>query len=146
MKTTFTFELQNKPTSAGQYPVYIRITKDRKHKRIKTTIALKKKSDWNPKAKEIRTSEKHSQAWNEQLEKELEEAKQTYRDNRDSSLDALVGTIKDREVSESFISFAEAKIEEARATESIGTYRHYKSTLKMLQSYLKARKKRWNGW
>lgn len=139
MATTFTLELKDQPTSAGLYPVYIRITKDRKHKRIKTSIALKKKSDWNPKKKEVRTSEKHYQAWNEQLEKELEEARQAYREDRDASLDKLVKTIKEKEVSDSFLTFAEAKVEESGASQSIGTYRHYKTTLAFLKSYLKER-------
>ena len=139
MATTFTLELKDQPTSVGLYPVYIRITKDRKHKRIKTSIALKKKSDWNPKKKEVRTSEKHYQAWNEQLEKELEEARQAYREDRDASLDKLVKTIKEKEVSDSFLTFAEAKVEESGASQSIGTYRHYKTTLAFLKSYLKER-------
>ncbi|MCR4864883.1 MAG: site-specific integrase [Bacteroidales bacterium] len=139
MATTFTLELKDQPTSAGLYPVYIRITKDRKHKRIKTSIALKKKSDWNPKKKEIRSSEKHCQAWNEQLEKELEEARQVYREKKDASLDQLVKSIKEKEVSDSFLSFAVARVEKAGAKQSIGTYRHYKTTLAFLKSYLKER-------
>ena len=137
MNTSFTLELKNQPTSAGLYPVYIRITRDRKHKRIKTTIALKRKGDWNPKKKEIRTSEAHYQAWNEQLQKELGEAKDTYRDNKGASLSALKDEIRNKEVSASFLAFAKAKVEEAKATEAIGTYRHYKTTLAFLEGYLK---------
>ena len=75
---TFTLELKKQPTSAGLYPIFIRITKDRKHKRIKTSIALKRVSDWNSKSNKIRTSEPHSKAWNELLDKELEEVKNAY--------------------------------------------------------------------
>ncbi|MBR5396461.1 MAG: site-specific integrase [Bacteroidales bacterium] len=78
---------------------------------------------------------------NETLRRELDEARNLYRDNRDSSLSALVDSIKEKEVSESFLTFAEQKIEQARATESIGTYRHYQSTLRMLKSYLKKKGK-----
>lgn len=139
MKTSFNLELQNKPTKAGLFPVYIRITKDRHHKRIRTSISLKKKGDWNPKKKEIRTSEANYKAWNEQLDKELEEAKGTYRDNKGASLSTLVDTIKGKEVSESFLSFAEAKVEQARAGQSIGTYKHYGTTISMLEGYLKTK-------
>ena len=143
MKTTFTFELQNKPTKAGLFPVYIRITKDRKHKRIKTTVSLKSKADWNPQGYKkddwVKTSEKRYQVLNEALRKEYDEAKDTYRDNRDASLSTLVDTIKGKEVSESFLSFAKAKVEEARASQSIGTYKHYKTTLSMLEGYLKSK-------
>lgn len=137
MKTTFTLELKSQPTSAGLYPVFIRITRDRKHKRIKTTIALKKKGDWNPKKKEIRTSEIHHKAWNEQLQKELEEAQNTYRDNKGASLSALKQSLKDKETSASFLAFAKEKVEEAKAIQAIFTYRHYKTTLNFLEGYLK---------
>lgn len=137
MNTSFTLELKNQPTSAGLYPVYIRITRDRKHKRIKTTIALKRRGDWNPNKKEIRTSEAHCKAWNEQLQKELDEVKKTYRENKGASLSALKDEIRNKDISASFLAFAKAKVEEAKATEAIGTYRHYKTTLAFLEGYLK---------
>lgn len=133
---TFTLELHKKPTSAGLYPIFIRITKERKHKRVKTSIALKRLSDWNPKSHHIRSSEPHHKAWNEQLEIELEEAKNTYRENKDASLNALAKSIKDKEHSDSFLEFANTKIEEASANQTIGTYKHYKTTIQKLQEYL----------
>ena len=133
---TFTLELQKKPTSAGLYPIFIRITKERKHRRIKTSIALKRLSDWNPKSHQIRTSEPNSKAWNEQLEIELEDAKNTYRDNKEASLNSLAKSIKEKEHSDSFLVFAKAKIQEASANQSIGTYRHYKTTIQKLEEYL----------
>lgn len=133
---TFTLELQKKPTSAGLYPIFIRITKERKHRRIKTSIALKRLSDWNPKSHQIRSSEPHQKAWNEQLEIELEEAKNAYRENKDASLNALAKSIKEKEHSDSFLEFAKAKIQEASANQSIGTYKHYKTTIQKLEEYL----------
>ena len=133
---TFTLELQKKPTSAGLYPIFIRITKERKHRRIKTSIALKSLKDWNPKSHQIRTSEAHSKAWNEQLEKELEEAKNTYRDNKEASLNSLAKSIKDKEHSDSFLEYAKNKIQEASASQSIGTHKHYKTTIQKLEEYL----------
>jgi integrase len=145
MATTIHLELKKQATSKNLFPVYIRITKDRKSKRIKTSVSLKKKSDWNPKGEKndnwIKPSERNSKSLNETLRKELEEARNIYRDNKGSSLSALVDSIKDKDVSDSFLTFAESKIEQARATESISTYRHYKSTLRMLNSYLKERGK-----
>jgi integrase len=145
MATTIHLELKKQATSKKLFPVYIRITKDRKIKRVKTSVSLKKKSDWNPNGEKndnwVKPSERNSKSLNEILRKELEEARAQYRDNKDSSLSALVDSIKQKEISESFLTFAESKIEQARATESIGTYRHYKSTLRMLKSYLDSRGK-----
>ncbi|MBR5396462.1 MAG: hypothetical protein IK145_01245 [Bacteroidales bacterium] len=48
MATTIHLELKKQATSKKLFPVYIRITKDRKNKRVKTSVSLKKRSDWNP--------------------------------------------------------------------------------------------------
>ena len=44
--TTFGFELANHPNRFGFYPIMLRITRDRKKKRVKTGLEVKK-SDWN---------------------------------------------------------------------------------------------------
>ena len=49
MRTTFNFELNNKPNKEGKYIVMLRITQNRKLKRIKTCVELNRKSDWNRK-------------------------------------------------------------------------------------------------
>ena len=48
--TTFGFMLANHPNRFGFYPVMLRITRDRKTKRVKTELEVKK-ADWNQKAK-----------------------------------------------------------------------------------------------
>ena len=48
--TTFGFELNNRPNRFGFYSVLLRITRDRKLKRVKTGLEVKK-VDWNQKAK-----------------------------------------------------------------------------------------------
>lgn len=140
MAISFNFEIEKKPTSKGVHPVYIRITSDRKHKRIKTSIALNKLSDWNSKAKSadkhIRQSEPHFSRWNQILSDELESVKESYRSNKDLSLDALSDVIKKKDKSDSFLVFAKSKVEQAGASEAIGTYRHYRTTLQKLDEYL----------
>ena len=141
MSTTIHLELKKQATSKGVYPIFIRITKDRKSKRIKTSIALKSPKHWNPKGESndnwVKTGEVSHEAWNEILRKELDEAKKTYADNKGASLSALKQTLKEKDTSASFLTFAKEKVEEARATEAIGTYRHYKTTLSFLEAYLK---------
>ena len=44
--TTFGFMLANHPNRFGFYPVMLRITRDRKTKRVKTELEVKK-ADWN---------------------------------------------------------------------------------------------------
>ena len=55
MAISFGFELNSRPTRNKTYSVMLRITQDRKHKRIKTLVELNKKTDFNPlKAKPLK--------------------------------------------------------------------------------------------
>ena len=64
----------------GTFPIYLRITENRKHKRYRTSIELSRKIDWNRSAQEIRTTEPNAKKWNNELEKLKERAKDIYRD------------------------------------------------------------------
>ena len=75
MATTFHFELNSTANKAGKYAIMLRITQNRKHKRLKTSIELNRKSDWNPKKEEVRTSEPNYEKWNDALAKEKEAAR-----------------------------------------------------------------------
>lgn len=66
---TYNFELNSKPTQKGTYVVLFRITENKKHKRIKTTIELKSPKHWNPKAQEVRKSEPNFKVMNQALKK-----------------------------------------------------------------------------
>lgn len=144
MATTFNLELNPKPSKNKTYTVLLRITQDRKHKRIKTSIEVNKKSDFNPKAKHgfwIRTSEPKHKKWNETLEKELEEAKETYRDLRQKGLaskELIKSALNAAEISPSFLDFAKKRSE---AIYNEGGYRNYKKYVgfrNKLENYLKS--------
>ena len=140
MSVTFGFEVKKEPNRNGQYQVFIRITKDRKLKRIKTSVALNKLSDWNPKAKIgkfVRQSEQHYISWNQALSKELESAIQEYRKNEEMSLPALADAIKRKDRKESFLQFAKEKIRERSTKEAIGTFRHYRTLVNKIEDFLR---------
>ena len=87
MVVSFNFEVNwNRPNKAGKYPIYLRVTKDRKHIRIKTPVELSRKNDWNTKKQSIRPSEANHAKWNEVLQDELEKAKAIYKDLRNDGI------------------------------------------------------------
>lgn len=146
MAKTFNLELQTRPTKQGYYPVWVRITENRKHRRIKTSVVLSHLTDWNPKAKDdrkVRQSEPNFKQLNEALEKELARIKkEADRDeNKTLSIASVAQIIKSGEQSPSFLEFAKSKVEEAEAIESVGTNRHYQCVVKKLESYLAAHKR-----
>lgn len=138
MATTFTFELNSKPNKAGKYAVLLRITQDRKLKRLKTSIALNKKSDWNSKKKEIRQSEPNYAKWNEILEQELETVKSKYRELRDSGL-ATSDRIKDEvtasEKTTSFLQYARKRTQEIYDAGGIRNWKKYNSFCNKIEAY-----------
>jgi len=129
MATTFNLELNNRPSKNKTYVVLLRITQNKKHKRIKTSIELKSKKDFNPKAKQgnwVRSSEPNFKVWNEELEKELEKAKQTYRDLKIDGLatkEIIISTMISEEKTSSFLQYAKDRTKEL---DKAGNYRNYK--------------------
>lgn len=115
MGTTFNLELNKKATRKNTYSILLRITQNRKHKRIKTSVEINNKKDFNPIAKQgnwIRTSESNYKVWNVALEKELEEAKKTYRDLKEKGLaskELIKSTMIEAESSSSFIEFVKSR-------------------------------------
>lgn len=138
MATTFTFELNSKPNKAGKYAVLLRITQDRKLKRLKTSIALNKKSDWNNKKKEIRQSEPNYAKWNEVLEQELETVKSKYRELREDGV-ATAERIKDEvtasEKTTSFLQYARKRVQEIYDAGGIRNWKKYNSFCNKIEAY-----------
>lgn len=139
MATTFTLELKKAPTSQGRFPIFIRITKDRRHKRIKTSVELNHLADWNKKGAKnqnwVRTSEKNAAKWNAALADELEAARTQYRENTDASLDALANKVKNQGCTTSFLSFAKESTSELGALGKSAA-KHYQTFCNKLEEYL----------
>lgn len=138
MATTFTFELNNKPNKAGKYAVLLRITQDRKLKRLKTSVELNRKSDWNNKKKEIRQSEPNYAKWNDVLEQELENVKSKYRELREDGL-ATSYRIKEEvtasEKTTSFLQYARKRTLEIYNAGSIRNWKKYNSFCNKIETY-----------
>ena len=147
MATTFNLEINNKPTRKGTYNILLRITQDRKHKRIKTSIELRSPKDYNPKAKHgnwIRTSEPNHKSWNEALAAEIENAKITYRDLREQGIatkENIKSTIKEVEISPSFLAYARQRTSDILNEGGHRNFKKYNGFCNKLEGFLKSNKK-----
>lgn len=139
---TFNFELNNKPNKDSTYSIYLRITQNKKHKRIKMDIALKRLEDFNKKAKAgnwIRTSEPNATKWNDELERELEKVKSTYRDLKSSGLaskEKIVSVVTTNWVTPSFIEYAEIRTKEIFNEGSYRNYKKYNGFCRKLRAFV----------
>ena len=147
MATTFNLELNNKPTRKNTYNILLRITQDRKHRRIKSSIELRSPKDYNPKAKQgnwIRTSEPNHKLWNEVLAAEIENAKITYRDLREQGLattENIKNTIKEVEISPSFLAYAKQRTSDILNEGGHRNFKKYNGFCNKLEGFLKSNRK-----
>ncbi|BDW74496.1 hypothetical protein BFINE_02910 [Bacteroides finegoldii DSM 17565] len=58
---TYRFELNDKPSRNGKYSVFLRVTVNGIRKKLKTSIEVNRKSDWNPTPKVIIGSDLQNQ-------------------------------------------------------------------------------------
>ena len=141
MATTFTLELKKTPTSQGRFPIFIRITKDRKHKRIKTSVELNHMADWNKKGAKnqnwVRTSERNAAQWNKALADELEAARALYRENMQASIDSLQKRVKKLGCTTSFLTYAKNYTSNLGAVGKSAA-KHYQTLCNKLEAYLAA--------
>ncbi len=73
MATSFHLFLKNRKKQNGEYPIYLRITNNRKHKYVSTGLSVKEKY-WNPESEEIRRNHDNYKTLNETLRGKIKEA------------------------------------------------------------------------
>lgn len=143
MSVTFHFQLKSEPNKQGEYVVFLRITQNRKSKKVKTTIALKSKNDWNKTKERVRSSEPNYAVWNDVLDKELERAKMVYR-----SLDSegvasqtnIINALKDDSAKPMLLEYTNRIIDILGEASQIETSRGYLTFSRYLTRYLKEKK------
>ena len=142
MATTFGFELNNRQTRNQTYVVMLRITQNRKLKRIKTTVEINKKTDFNPKAKQenwIRATEPNFKSWNRVLAKELEKAKNIYRDLKEdgqATSDRIKTTLQAGERTSSFLQYAKDRTKDIYQAGGFRNWKKYNGFCNKLEAYL----------
>jgi integrase/recombinase XerD len=141
---TYNVELNHKPQKDGTYVIFIRITQNRKHSRIKTEVFLKKKTDFNPRAKFghwVRASEPRNSDYNRTLSDRIH----YYQDKHSELLSK--GQVPTREefvaiitkpTSISFIQFYKAEITRYADRGQYRTSNKHKFILDKLEEYLKS--------
>lgn len=142
MATTITYELGNKPNRFGRYSIYLRITQDRKLKRIKSPIEVKRQSDFekNPKNDNwIKQSEPNHKVWNETLAKDLSNAKAVYlklRESGTATSEQIVSVLLQGERSSSFLEYARQRTREIYNEGGIRNWRKYNGFCNKLEDFL----------
>ena len=136
---TFNFELNHKPDKQGRYTVFLRITENRKSKRIKTSIELSRPSDWNKEKQRVRSSEPNAAVWNDVLDKELEKAKSTYRDLKEDGIATrrqVISKLKVEEGRPTLLSYARKVQDQWKSEGHFGNFKKYRDSINKLEGFL----------
>ena len=145
--TTFGFLLANHPNRFGFYPVMLRITRDRKTKRVKTELEVKK-ADWNQKAKDykhFRKSFDNAEVYNDMLKDMLSKYQKTFNELKDggtASAENIIAKVKTGEVSESFLTYAKERTQEIYDLGGIRNWKKYRGFCNKLEAFLKKSRKK----
>ncbi|MCK9627505.1 MAG: site-specific integrase [Bacteroidales bacterium] len=143
---SFRFEIGNKPTRNKTFQIFLVISIAGNRTRIKTSIAVNKKSDFNSKAKQnnwIRPSEPNALSWNQSLSKEIESARKKTEEQRDSgqvSSKSVAIELKAPEVATkkmtSFIKYARQRTEELHQAGQLANWKKYNGFCNKLETFL----------
>ncbi|MDL2320023.1 site-specific integrase [Alistipes sp. OttesenSCG-928-B03] len=139
---TFRFGVNNRPTKSKTYVVFLCVTVDGQRKHIKTSVEVKRRSDFNSKAKQnnwIRPSEPNYKAWNTALAAELEKARQTYRDLRESGIatsEKVASEIIAGERTTSFLQYAKERTQEIYNAGGFRNWKKYNGFINKLEGFL----------
>ena len=122
---TFSKELNHRPNRQGLFVVFLRITQNRKIKRVKSSVAIRQR-DWNSNKQEVRSSNPDHKILNERLNCELEKLKTVYSgltSTGEVSIDSIIQKANAVDVSSSFLDYVKKRTEEIF---NAGQYRNYK--------------------
>lgn len=140
-RKTITFNLEIQKKSNG-YPVFLRITEDGHHRRYKSTVVLRRKSDWDSKKQAVKATEPLYESWQKELDDLIERAKNIDRELKKagiSSADKIVEELRYGTKSESFLVFAEQKVQECRAAGRLSSMNKYSQVCRKFIAFMESR-------
>ena len=136
MTTSFHFYLKNRPKKNGSFPIYLRITKNRRHKYLSTGISVKEK-EWNANEERVRRNNPNYKTLNETLELIERDARKVQTDlNKTGS--ATAKTISERmkmTQNAEFFHIADELYHELVEEKKYQVYKKLKVVLKKLEHF-----------
>lgn len=132
----------------GTLPLYLRITQNRKHRRIALGVYLTK-TNFNPKGiyekrNWVRTSHLDSGILNDLIAEKYEQVTKAWKDlKQDAHRDTVANSVQansTEEANESFLAFADDYVETFKDRNEYNTYRGKKSSLSKFKTFLQKKR------
>ncbi len=145
---SFGFHLNVRPDRTGKYAIFIRITQDRQHKYIKTSVVVSNKKWFNKNGKNdnwVRQSDPEHAKKNEILAKELAEAKAAYSDilEEQSIVTPYIikAKVEEAPLAKSFLAFARDHCEDLHSNGQIRYWKQFRDLTNKLDLFRKTQRK-----
>ncbi len=145
---SFGFHLNVRPDRTGKYAIFIRITQDRQHKYIKTSVVVSNKKWFNKNGKNdnwVRQSDPEHAKKNEILAKELAEAKAAYSDILEEQNIVtpyiIKAKVEEAPVAKSFLAFARGHCEDLHSNGQIRYWKQFRDLTNKLDLFRKTQRK-----
>ena len=145
---TFKFELVDRLTKDGKYPIQLRITQNGKHKRKMSVLRVKSKKDFNKNASQdnwIRPSEPNHKKWNQILSDELANVKTLYKEELNKggvTASKLIEKINSKYQDHSFLQIIKERGKQLELEGGIRNVRKYVGLANKLEIYLQSKGKK----
>ncbi len=144
---SFGFHLNVRPDRTGKYAIFIRITQDRKHNYVKTSVTVSNKNWFNKNARNenwIRQSDPEHAKKNETLAKELTETKAAYSDileEQEVVTPYLIkAKVEEAPIAASFLEFAKNHCEDLHSNGQIRYWKQFRDLTHKLELFRKTRR------
>lgn len=136
---TFHLHLANHANKKGLFPVMLRMTQNRKSKRLRTLVEVRT-AEWNKNKECVRASNPNSEWMNEMLEKELRMAKDVYLNLRSRGMDTpekVKDSMKRGKRSPSFMVYAKERTQEIYDAGGIRNWKKHLSFCNKLEGFMR---------
>jgi len=135
---TYNLELNSKSNSDGKYGLLLRITKNRKHRRVSLGLSIKKthwKKHKNQRRYYLSKSTPDYKTIQDRIKDIKEKAEEFLKESDTQSITFVKKALKGQD-RKSFLNFAEKKLKQYENTKSVNYARHVQSFLKNFKKYL----------
>jgi len=136
MATSFHLYLKDRQKINGEFPIYLRITNNRKHKYVSTGISIKKKY-WNDAKEVIRKNHDNHKTLNESLQNKVEEAQRVQTElsrNGQATAKTIRERIKTTQKAE-FFSIGDELYAELKADKKYHVHKKLKVVLNKVEDF-----------
>lgn len=140
---TINFELSSKPNKRGKYPIILRLTEDKQHKRCTTSVELSRSSDWDSKKQLVRSTADYSEQLNEDLEDIRHQALRVCKELREEgslSASAVLRRMKETAKVHYLLEFFAERKAELEEQRKFGSLKKYGDTYNKMSAYLEQMK------